>query len=54
MFFETVLEIEDKSYYVDRLSELTGSSRARWSSLPLEILRKRLEKEIRKQRKLNR
>jgi len=49
MFYETVLETEDKSYYADLLAEITGISRAYWGIFSLPLLKKFLyEKRLKK------
>ncbi len=45
MFFTEILETPDRSYYVDRLEQLTGKPRVCWAKLPLLILRQMLKKE---------
>ena len=39
MFFEPVIETEDKSFYADSLSRLTGESRSLFGALSIEELR---------------
>lgn len=48
MFFESVYETRDRSYYVDRLQKLTGKPRTYWAGIPLEVLKNYFKKEIRK------
>lgn len=50
---ETAIETEDRSYYTDRLTELTGKPRNYWSKIPLIELKQRCFKEI-KQKEVNR
>lgn len=50
MFFETVLTTEDRSYFTDRLAELTGKPRDHWSDLSLILLQGLLVEEIKKNR----
>ncbi len=40
-----ILEVSDKSYYADKLVQLTGKPRRYWASLPLPALRHVLRKE---------
>lgn len=46
MFYETILEINDRSYYTDRLEQLTGRRRSMWFGFSLALLRRRLEREL--------
>ncbi len=39
MSFETPIETEDKSYYADKLKELTGRPRGYWSRISTAGLR---------------
>ncbi len=45
MFYETVIT-SDKSYYADKLEQLTGISREKWAVLTLEHLREHFEREL--------
>jgi len=51
MFFETLITTDDKSYFVDRLEEITGKPREHWSGLSLTLLRNLLEKAIKENRR---
>ena len=50
---ETAIETEDRSYYTDRLTELTGKARNYWSKIPFFQLKQRCFEEI-KQKEVNR
>ncbi len=47
MFFEPVIETDDKSFYADRLEGLTGLPRSFWGLIPLGPLRELCEKAAR-------
>jgi len=42
MFYETMIETEDKSYYTDRLIALTGTQRGSWRGRTIDELKKLL------------
>ncbi len=46
MFYETIISTFDRSYYTDRLSELTGKSRIYWAKIPFQELKQIYMKEI--------
>ncbi len=50
MSLEPVLDIFDRSYYVDRLQKLTGKPRSIWRGYSAEFLRNLLDKEIKRRR----
>jgi len=45
MFLTEILETPDRSYYADRLEQLTGKPRVYWASFPLLVLRQVLRRE---------
>ena len=42
MFYEAILEVRDKSYYVDELVKLTSHPRGYWSKFSLASLKQLL------------
>ena len=54
MFYETVLDMEDKSYYTDRLNELTGKPRSYWAGVSLFRLRECLKRAVMKKKGVKR
>jgi len=44
--FEIIVETLDRSYYTDRLEELTGKPRRHWSLFPFCVLKRIYIKEI--------
>lgn len=52
MFFETLIATEDRSYFTDRLSGLTGKPRDAWNEFSLLELMEFLQREIRKRGEL--
>ena len=54
MSFESIIEIEDKSFYTDRLEKMTGMPRRMWGRLPLEKLQVIYQRRLRKSKERNR
>ena len=50
MFYESILDVEDKSYYVDKLVTLTQKPRSHWGYLSLSTLRLLTKEKVRKDR----
>ncbi len=53
MFYETMIEIEDRSFYVDKLEQLTGIPRTDWSRLTLEHLKEHFGRVIKREGRKN-
>ncbi|MBI4970230.1 MAG: hypothetical protein HZC17_00100 [Candidatus Omnitrophica bacterium] len=39
MFIEEILDVQDKSFYADKLQELIGISRGKWGRFSASVLR---------------
>lgn len=50
MFYEPMIDTEDKSYYADRLEEITGRPRNHWTNISLLKLHDFLRKELMKEK----
>ncbi|MBI3317518.1 MAG: hypothetical protein HYZ85_05915 [Candidatus Omnitrophica bacterium] len=44
--YEAAVETSDRSYYTDRLTELTGKPRIYWGKIPFQELKQIYRKEI--------
>ena len=46
MYYESIIDTADKSYYTDRLEEITGKPRNHWTNLSLIRLHDILKREL--------
>ncbi len=54
MFYETMIETPDRSFYTDKLEALTGKPRIYWSRFPLWLLQRFYAGEIRRKERCQR